>query len=144
HPAVKAARAIWIGQRWPGMTTHNAHPVIAVQLMRSATIVVLMDSRKSLMQTFVAALAVIALLPFQLGAQWLDLPTPGIPGTADGKPDLKAPLPRTANGKPDLSGLWLPDENMYSGNLIQDVKDEAIFRPDAEALYRKRIADFSK
>jgi hypothetical protein len=49
-----------------------------------------------------------------------------------------------ANGKPDLSGLWLPDGNGYSGNLIQDVKDEAIFRPEAAALYLKRIANFSR
>jgi hypothetical protein len=39
-------------------------------------------------------------------AQWLDVPTPGIPRTADGKPDLTAPAPRTADGKPDLNGLW--------------------------------------
>jgi hypothetical protein len=39
-------------------------------------------------------------------AQWLDHPTPGIPRTADGKPNLAARTPRMANGKPDLSGLW--------------------------------------
>ena len=38
--------------------------------------------------------------------QWLDYPTPGIPRTADGKPDLSAPVPRAVDGKPDLSGLW--------------------------------------
>ena len=38
--------------------------------------------------------------------QWLAQPTPGIPRTADGKPNLSAPTPRAANGKPDLSGLW--------------------------------------
>ena len=41
-----------------------------------------------------------------LDAQWLHLPTPGIPRTADGKPNLSAPAPRTVDGKPDLSGLW--------------------------------------
>jgi len=40
-------------------------------------------------------------------AQWLDFPTPGIPRTADGKPNLSAPAPRTADGKPDLSGVWM-------------------------------------
>jgi len=103
-----------------------------------------MDSSKSLMPTFIAAAGALALVPFLMSAQWLDLPTPGIPRTADGKPDLKAPLPRTANGKPDLSGLWLPEGNMYSGNLIQDLKDEAIFRPEAASLYLKRVADFSR
>jgi hypothetical protein len=43
-----------------------------------------------------------------LGAQWLNYPTPGIPRTRDGKPNLSAPAPRAANGKPDLSGLWEP------------------------------------
>jgi hypothetical protein len=40
-------------------------------------------------------------------AQWLNYPTPGIPRTPDGKPDLTAPAPRTAEGKPDLSGVWM-------------------------------------
>jgi hypothetical protein len=39
-------------------------------------------------------------------AQWASYPTPGVPRTADGKPNLDAPMPRTADGKPDLSGLW--------------------------------------
>src|SRR5689334_6006788 len=38
-----------------------------------------------------------------VSAQWLNYPTPGIPRTADGKPDLSAPAPKTADGKPDLS-----------------------------------------
>lgn len=41
-----------------------------------------------------------------LSAQWVDYPTPGIPRTADGKPNLKAPVPKMADGKPDLSGIW--------------------------------------
>jgi len=41
-----------------------------------------------------------------LSAQWVTYPTPGIPRTRDGKPNLTAPAPRTPDGKPDLSGLW--------------------------------------
>lgn len=41
-----------------------------------------------------------------LAAQWLGVPTPGIPRTADGAPDLFAALPRTADGHPELTGLW--------------------------------------
>ena len=45
------------------------------------------------------------ILPMSLGAQWLSFRTPGIPRTAEGKPNLSAPTPRTPDGKPDLSGL---------------------------------------
>ena len=41
-----------------------------------------------------------------LSAQWLHYPSPGIPRTRDGKPNLSALAPRTADGKPDLSGIW--------------------------------------
>jgi len=41
-------------------------------------------------------------------AQWVTLPTPGIPRTSDGKPNLTAPAPKTSDGKPDFSGMWIP------------------------------------
>ncbi|HXP88135.1 MAG TPA: hypothetical protein VN841_25620 [Bryobacteraceae bacterium] len=47
-----------------------------------------------------------ALLSTGARAQWLHYPTPGIPRTRDGKPNLSAPAPRASNGKPDLSGIW--------------------------------------
>jgi hypothetical protein len=50
-------------------------------------------------------LALVA-FPLALFAQWPDYPTPGVPKTPDGKPNLSAPAPRTADGKPDLSGIW--------------------------------------
>lgn len=55
-------------------------------------------------------LAALALLTATtpLMAQWLSLPTPGIPRTADGAPDMSAPVPRGEDGHPDLTGLWLP------------------------------------
>jgi hypothetical protein len=39
-------------------------------------------------------------------AQWPAYPTPNVPTTPDGKPDLNGPVPRTAQGRPDLSGIW--------------------------------------
>src|SRR5690349_72889 len=39
-------------------------------------------------------------------AQWPAYPTPGVPRTADGKPNLSAPTPQAADGKPDLTGIW--------------------------------------
>jgi hypothetical protein len=54
---------------------------------------------------FYAALLVTT-TPVVAAAQWLNYPTPGVPRTADGKPNLTAPPPRTPDGKPDLSGMW--------------------------------------
>ena len=51
---------------------------------------------------FIAGLTSVAAF-----AQWPAYKTPGVPRTADGKPDLAAATPRTADGKPDLSGVWL-------------------------------------
>lgn len=81
-----------------------------------------------------------------LQAQWLHQPTPGIPRTPDGKPNLNAPAPRTAEGKPDFSGIWRPGPfpAPYFLDVIQDPKDESIFLPAAEALFRKHLSDFRR
>jgi len=89
-------------------------------------------------------LALLLLLAGGVQAQWLDFQTPGIPRTPEGKPDLSAPAPRTPDGKPDFSGLWQPELNAYRFNVIQDLKDESIFRPEAEAVFQKRVADFRR
>jgi hypothetical protein len=92
----------------------------------------------------IAIAAALLLLPVPLCAQWLNLLTPGIPRTADGKANLTAPAPRTPDGKPDLSGMWQPEVNAYRFDVIQDLKDEGIFRPEAEAVFQKRVADFHR
>ncbi|HEY5622201.1 MAG TPA: hypothetical protein VIV14_00460 [Gammaproteobacteria bacterium] len=51
-----------------------------------------------------------------LTAQWLTVPTPGVPRTADGELDMSAPAPRTGDGRPDLSGLWVPAA--FEGSLF--------------------------
>jgi hypothetical protein len=85
------------------------------------------------------ALAIVFTLPAL--AQWLGVPTPGIPRTADGKPNLTAPLPRMPDGKPDLSGLWQPELTPYRFDVIEDLKDEGIFRPAAQALFFQRAVN---
>jgi len=90
------------------------------------------------------AAALWLLVPVSSSGQWLDWRTPGIPRTADGKPNLKAPAPRTADGKPDLSGLWQPELNSYRFDVIQDLKDEAVFKPAAEAVFQSRVKDFRR
>src|SRR6266545_1495237 len=72
----------------------------------------------------IAIASALWLLSISPNAQWLDWRTPGIPRTADGKPNLTAPVPKTPDGKPDLSGVWQAEVNPYRFNLIQDLKDE--------------------
>jgi hypothetical protein len=70
-----------------------------------------------------ASLAMVtAVLSVPLSAQWLNHPTPGIPRTADGKPNLAAPAPRTADGKPDLSGVWNKISPKYARNIAADLR----------------------
>jgi hypothetical protein len=84
----------------------------------------------------------IAALP--LAAQWLNYPSPGIPRTPDGKPNLAAPTPRTADGKPDLSGIWSgPGPGSYDRNIARDLARKDI-QPWAEALYQQRVRNMGK
>jgi hypothetical protein len=68
--------------------------------------------------------AVFLCVPSQ--AQWLNYKTPGIPRTADGKPNLSAPTPRLANGKPDFSGLWRTDNSGSAelGKAMEAIKPQ--------------------
>ncbi len=56
--------------------------------------------------------AILLLAPSVLLAQWESYPTPGVPRTTDGKPNMTAPTPRTADGKPDLTGIWQNDRTV--------------------------------
>jgi len=67
-----------------------------------------------------------------LAAQWLTLPTAGVPRTADGAPDLSAPAPRAADGHPDLSGLWRPER------VRSDLNDQSKFQPWVRTLIDER------
>src|SRR6266567_8033064 len=77
-------------------------------------------------------------------AQWLHYPTPGIPRTADGKPNLTAPAPRTTDGTPDLSGLWMLNAGPgHVANIAADLKAGEI-QPWADALYKQRLGDLGR
>lgn len=85
------------------------------------------------------AIGAWSVLAIPLTAQWTNLPTKGIPRTADGKINLSAPAPRLPGGKPDLSGIWEPAENKYVRNLAADLKPEQVpFQPWAKALFEQR------
>ncbi|PYR24881.1 MAG: hypothetical protein DMF92_21665, partial [Acidobacteria bacterium] len=96
------------------------------------------------MSTSSSAIAILTVaLSAPLTAQWLKHPTPGIPRTPDGKPNLTAPAPRTPDGKPDLSGLWTKISPKYSRNIAADLKPGEI-QAWAEALLEQRQEDLGK
>ena len=80
-----------------------------------------------------------------LPAQWISHPDPKTPRTADGKPNLTAPVSRTPAGKPDLSGVWMrvppsKRDNPSNNNLLDYMPNGATIsmRPEAAALYQRR------
>src|SRR5581483_8268942 len=77
-----------------------------------------------------------------LSAQWLNYPTPGIPRSADGKPNLSAPAPRTPDGHPDLSGFWRVKQ--ASSGETDKAMHSIKAQPWAEALSKKRQEDLSR
>lgn len=87
--------------------------------------------------------ALLLLIAAPMGAQWVHYPTPGIPRTKEGKPNLTAPAPRMANGKPDFSGIWEAPSEKYLDNLGADGV-EIPMRPWAAALYKERRENFGK
>lgn len=92
------------------------------------------------MRIFLTAL-VLAAGALPASAQWLDRPWPGIPRTADGKPNLTAPAPRGHDGTPDLSGLWDgedPAPRPDPADMKQWVKD--IAREQQEQFFKMRPA----
>jgi hypothetical protein len=103
-------------------------------------------------------------------AQWPSYPTPGVPKTADGKPNLTGPAPKTADGKPDLTGIWQNNRTVGGTvaarssatppstnedlltiarrspfwNLGSQLKDGLPFQPWAAELHNQRVANNSK
>ena len=71
-----------------------------------------------------------------LSAQWISLPTPGVPRTADGAPDLSAPAPRTADSHPDLTGLW------RTARVLGDLGDRSKYQPWVAARVDERDSRF--
>lgn len=89
-------------------------------------------------------------------AQWIQYPTPNIPRTAEGKPNLAAAVPKAADGHADLSGLWQrvrsgPNQRVNPSGLAMGPNLEDFMRhgekippmrPAAAALYKQRQANF--
>lgn len=93
-------------------------------------------------------------------AQWPDYRRANAPRQPDGTVDLNAPPPRTADGRPDLSGTWQNvgrgrgaareqlslDEKPHAtfANIGAGFKDGLPLKPEAAAVLKERMADFSK
>jgi hypothetical protein len=87
-----------------------------------------------------ASLIVFSASVSALSAQWPNHPTPGVPRTPDGKPNLSAPAPRTADGKPELSGVWRFHKS-YLLNAAPDLKPQDI-QPWAATVYKKSADNY--
>jgi hypothetical protein len=87
------------------------------------------------LSTCLLVLMVAGICAVAAEAQWLSYRTPGIPRTADGKPDLSAPLPRTADGKPDFTGVWRMDLSAQEPPKLQ---------PWAEVVAKRRMEDLRR
>jgi len=87
-----------------------------------------------------AILWLAACLP--AAAQWLNYPTPGLPRTRDGKPNLSAPVPRTPDGKPDLSGIWEQQNARTTGYYLNGI--DFPWQPWGKAVYDARTENNQK
>ena len=74
-----------------------------------------------------SAIAAVLLASVATSAQWLNYPTPGLPRTKDGKPNLTAPMPKTPDGRTDLSGVWHVQPNSRA-------EMKRLFGDDADAV----------
>jgi len=107
-----------------------------------------------LTQVTVAGMGLVCFL-FPAAGQWLTYPTPGIPRTPDGKPNLSAPAPRGPDGKPDFSGVWEMERNrpcpqegcadqqpsQEFGNIGWSLKEGLPYRPASAELVKARIPE---
>lgn len=91
-----------------------------------------------------AITAAVVLLSGPAFAQWHGYPTPGIPRTADGKPNLSAPPPKTLWGTPDLSGIWLAPQPKFDLSLSLKPGDVVPFTPEGRAIFNARREQNSK
>lgn len=80
----------------------------------------------------------VGLLTLSAHAQWFDWESPLVPRTAEGKPDMAAPVPRMADKRVDLSGLWVPvnaSGTLYDASRLRGWAKDAMAQ-SSENFYR--------
>jgi hypothetical protein len=87
-----------------------------------------------------AVWALSSAVSLSAAGQWIGYPTPNIPRTADGKPNLSAPAPKAPDGDPDLSGIWQTTSGKWLVNIAADNVDVP-WTPRARALFDERQAN---
>jgi len=81
---------------------------------------------------------IVFVIALPLSAQWIHLPDPKLPRTADGKVNLTAPTPRKANGQPSLNAMWQVS-GRYLTDVAADLKPGDVpFQPWSEKLFKTR------
>src|SRR5262245_58404885 len=94
------------------------------------------------MRTLLAVVTLVCVSSDVLSAQWVNVPTDGLPRTADGKVNLSAAMPRTADGRPDFTGIW-ETERRYLLNIAGELKapDAPVLLPWAQTVLDERRAN---
>jgi hypothetical protein len=91
---------------------------------------------------FVSQLILVVLftaITLPASAQWLTRPTPNLPRTADGKPDLAAAPPLAMDGHPDLSGPWVGrSEALQVPEAALTAASRALIREREESYFSER------
>jgi hypothetical protein len=88
--------------------------------------------------------AAVLALSGGVGAQWQGYPTPGIPRTPDGTPNLTAPAPTAPDGRPDLTGIWLASRAVFDLSQALKPGDSVPFTPEGRTIFQQRQATQSK